>query len=99
MLKQMMRETIFSMDEANKILESIYLFGSFIETTSANDIDILILYHYFECLNEMKTLYNIKRQIGNKIYVTFKIPIHFMTLSTDELECTCFPQQEFIKLY
>lgn len=52
MLKQMMRETIFSMDEANKILESIYLFGSFIETTSANDIDILILYHYFEVSDE-----------------------------------------------
>ena len=78
MLKQMMKETIFSTDEANKILKSIYLFGSFIKTASANDIDILIIYHYFECLNEMKALYNIKEQIGNRIYGTFKIPIHFM---------------------
>ena len=89
----------FSTEEANKILHSIYLFGSFIKTASANDIDILIIYHYFECLNEMKALYNIKEQIGNRLYGTFKIPIHFITLSTDELECICIPQQKFIKLY
>jgi len=96
MLKQMMKETIFSTEEANKILHSIYLFGSFIKTASANDIDILIIYHYFECLNEMKALYNIKEQIGNRLYGTFKIPIHFITLSTDELECICIPQQKGI---
>ena len=48
---------------------------------------------------EMKALYNIKEQIGNRLYGTFKIPIHFITLSTDELECICIPQQKFIKLY
>lgn len=90
---------IFSTDEANKLIESIYLFGSFTKTDNANDIDILIIYHYFEDFKKIKTLLKLKKNIGNKIYNTFKIPIHFMTLSTEELDYTFFPQQELIKLY
>lgn len=87
------------MDEANKLIESIYLFGSFAKTNNANDIDILIIYHYFEDSKKVKTLLKLKKNIGNKIYTTFKIPIHFMTLSIEELKCISFPQQEWIKLY
>ncbi len=90
---------IFFTDEANKLIESIYLFGSFTKTDNANDIDILIIYHYFEDFEKIKTLLKLKKKIGNKIYNTFKIPIHFMTLSTKELKYISFPQQELIKLY
>ncbi len=99
MLKKMIRETIYSTDETNKIIESIYLFGSFTKSDSANDIDILIIYKSFEDPDKLKRVFSIKKQIGNRIYTTFKTPIHYMTLSTEEWKYTCYLHVDLIKLY
>lgn len=90
---------IFSTDETNEIIESIYLFGSFIKSDNAIDIDILIIYHYFGDFKTVQALLKLKKNIGNSVYHTFKLPIHFMTLSTEEFDCAFFPQQDLIKLY
>lgn len=79
---------------------SIYLFGSFINKDQANDIDILITYDLLNLDTNYQLILSIKRMIGTILELQYGLPVHFTTLSYNELqECTSFKTCEYTQLY
>ena len=63
---------------------SIYLFGSFQKRRKCNDIDLLIIYN---CIS-FKKVKEIKKKISYRLQDMFGIPVHFTTLTKEELKKT-----------
>lgn len=60
---------------------NIYLFGSFQKKRQSNDIDLLIVYNGIG----FKKVKEVKKNISYKLQDMFGIPVHFTTLSREEL--------------
>lgn len=66
----------------NELEVNIYLFGSFLVKREANDIDLLILYGDISHHKVNGLKYDISVILQEK----FHLPVHFTTLSREEVE-------------
>ncbi|WP_408605970.1 nucleotidyltransferase domain-containing protein [Anaerosporobacter mobilis] len=91
---------LFSLENIDDIDVSIYLFGSFIYKEQANDIDILILYDSGKLKRNYQLIFSIKNKVGTFLQFQYNLPIHFTTLSYNELnECSSIKIGEYILLF
>ena len=63
---------------------NIYLFGSFLKRKQSNDIDLLIIYNSIS----FRKVKDVKKNISYQLQDMFGIPVHFTTLSREELLTT-----------
>lgn len=91
---------MFSSENANDFILSIYLFGSFVYSETPRDIDLLIIYDDLNDINNtLLVLKTLKEEIYKKNWNTFGLPTHFTTLSQNELSSySNLTASNFIKL-
>lgn len=92
MLGRLIEKTItgpaYDLEASVKV--DIMLMGSFQYTSEANDIDLVFVYRNADYDNVKK----LKDILATAVFETFKIPVHYTTLSRDEYEQMMELQQE-----
>lgn len=78
LIEKIMTDLVLDLEESVK--PDIFLMGSFQYTEKAKDIDLIIVYK-IPNYDKIKLL---KHVLAEGIYETFKIPVHYTTLSKNE---------------
>ena len=80
----------------------VYVFGSFLRTKTASDLDVLIIYDPEVCLPEKA--YELHKDFLSQIFREFGLPVHATMLSVQEerdrdfiQDTGAMPFSEFIK--